>query len=199
MLVIYNVAMLLIVGLGNPDKKYKDTRHNVGFMVLDALASNLGAEFSKSEKFNSEIVETVLTFEGRTGRTRLLLAKPLTYMNRSGDAVSKIINFYKLRSQDQVWVVHDDLDIEIGTLRIRLKGSSAGQKGVQSIIDQLGTDEFARFRVGIGPIDNRMINAENFVLEKFDKKEKQIIDEEIKSLVENIKLAIDKGITANTL
>jgi len=199
MLVIYNVAMLLIVGLGNPDKKYQDTRHNVGFMVLDALASNLGAEFSKSEKFNSEIAETVLTFEGRTGRTRLLLAKPLTYMNRSGDAVSKIINFYKLRPQDQVWVVHDDLDIEVGTLRIRLKGSSAGQKGVQSIIDQLGTDEFARFRVGIGPIDNRMINAENFVLEKFDKKEKQIIDEEIKSLVENIKLAIDKGITANTL
>jgi PTH1 family peptidyl-tRNA hydrolase len=199
MLVIYNEYMLLIVGLGNPDRKYKDTRHNVGFMVLDALADNLGAEFSKSEKFNSEIAETVLTFEGRTGRTRLLLAKPQTYMNRSGDAVSKIINFYKLRPHDQVWVVHDDLDIEIGTLRIRLKGSSAGQKGVQSIIDQLGTDEFARFRIGIGPKNNRTINAENFVLEKFDKTEKPIIDEEIKELVGTIKKAIDKGITADTL
>ena len=199
MLVIYNEYMLLIVGLGNPDRKYKDTRHNVGFMVLDALAGNLGAEFSKSEKFNSEIAETVLTFEGRTGRARLLLAKPQTYMNRSGDAVSKIINFYKLRPHDQVWVVHDDLDIEIGTLRIRLKGSSAGQKGVQSIIDQLGTDEFARFRIGIGPTENRTINAENFVLEKFDKTEKPIIEGEIKELVNTIKKAIDKGITANTL
>ena len=191
--------MLLIVGLGNPDKKYKDTRHNVGFMMLDALADNLGAEFSKSEKFNSEIAETVLTFEGRTGRTRLLLAKPQTYMNRSGEAVNKIINFYKLRPQDQVWIVHDDLDIEVGTLRIRLRGSSAGQKGVQSIIDQLGTDEFARFRIGIGPKDKRTINAENFVLEKFDKTEKPIIDEEIKGLVGTIKKAVDKGITADTL
>lgn len=190
--------MILIVGLGNPGKKYEGTRHNVGFMVLDKLAEDLGAAFEYSDKFQAEIAQTTLTFKGRTGRTRLVLAKPQTYMNLSGSAVAKILNFYKLRPEDQLWVVHDDLDIKLGTTRIRLNGSSAGQKGIESIINSLGTNEFIRFRVGIRPTDGQKESAENFVLKKFAKEERRIIEDKVANIVSTIITAIDKGINPTT-
>lgn len=197
-LVIYNVFMLLIVGLGNPGKKYEGTRHNVGFMVIDKLAEELGVDFENSDKFQAKIAQTTLTFQGRTGRTRLVLAKPQTYMNLSGDAVSKLISFYKLRPEDQLWVVHDDLDIEIGTIRIRLNGSSAGQKGIESIINRLGTNEFVRFRVGIKPVGGQKESAEEFVLKKFTKEERKTIEDKVAETVNSIVLAVEKGIVPTT-
>lgn len=191
--------MILIVGLGNPEKKYDGTRHNVGFAALDHFAKKLEAEFKESKKYNSEIAETLVTFSGRTGRTRVLLAKPQTYMNNSGEAVAKLVTFYKLRPEDQLWVIHDDLDIEIGTLRIRLNGSSAGQKGVSSIIEKLGTDSFVRFRVGIKPTTGQNKPAEQFVLEKFRTKEKNIIEEEIGQLSEILLESLDKGVLIKSI
>lgn len=191
--------MILIVGLGNPGKKYERTRHNVGFMVLDALAKKLAGEFKPSAKFNAEIAEATATFPGEKKKMRLILAKPRTFMNNSGESVAKLVNFYKFRTEDQVWVVHDDLDIELGTIRIRLDGSSAGQKGIQSIIKKLGTDKFVRFRVGIKPTDKQKKSAEEFVLEKFRPEEKKIIDEQITKVVENLFDAMDRGIIETSI
>jgi peptidyl-tRNA hydrolase, PTH1 family len=191
--------MILIAGLGNPETKYEKTRHNVGFMMLDSLAENLGVEFKEIKKFDAKIAEHTMTFKDRTGRTRLLLAKPQTYMNNSGISISKLVNFYKLRPEDQVWIIHDDLDIEIGTLRIRLNGSSAGQKGIQSIIEKLGTDKFIRFRIGIKPTDGQKGSAEEFVLEKFKPEERKIINTKIEETIQLIKRAIDKGIENTTI
>jgi PTH1 family peptidyl-tRNA hydrolase len=191
--------MLLIVGLGNPGKEYAKTRHNVGFMVLDKLAKREGAKFASSSKFEADLAEITLTFPGEKKHVRLLLAKPQTFMNNSGQAVSKLASFYKLRTQDQVFVVHDDLDIELGTTRIRLNGSSAGQKGVQSIMDRLGTDEFVRFRMGIRPAEGQDKTAEEFVLEKFRASETKVIDQEIDQVVGQLLEACDKGIVVTSI
>lgn len=186
--------MILIVGLGNPEKKYDKTRHNIGFRVLDAFAKLENVEFKMSEKFNSEVAEATLTFPGEKKHAKILLVKPQTYMNNSGDAVSKVVNFYKLRTEDQVIIIHDDLDIPLGKIRIRLNGSSAGQKGIQSIIDKLGTDKFTRFRVGIKPEEDQSKPAEQFVLEKFNPKEKKIIDKIINDIVKLLIESIDHGV-----
>lgn len=191
--------MITIIGLGNPGKEYEKTRHNIGFMVLDKLADEFKVEFKKTEKFNSETAEATITFPGEKKHVRVLLAKPQTFMNNSGEAVSKIANFYKLRTEDQLWVIHDDLDVDLGSIRIRLKGSSAGQKGVQSIIDKLGTDRFARFRVGIRPKEGQDKAAEEFVLEKFKPSEKKIIAEEIDETVKIINESLDKGIIEKSI
>ena len=191
--------MLVIVGLGNPGEKYKKTRHNAGFMVLDSLAKELKTDFVLSEKFKSEIAEKTLTFEGKKGKTRLLLVKPQTFMNNSGEAVAKIVKFYKLRPKDQVWVVHDDLDIDINNVRIRLNGSSAGQKGVQSIIDNLRTDSFVRFRFGIKSEKNNNEPAESCVLKRFSINEKKIVEEKIKKLTSSILALAEKGIKNTTI
>jgi PTH1 family peptidyl-tRNA hydrolase len=191
--------MIVIVGLGNPGTKYEKTRHNVGFMVLDKFAANTKAEFKMSEKFNAEVAETTLTFPGERKHVRTLLVKPQTFMNNSGDAVSKIVNFYKVRIEDQLLIVHDDLDIDLGTLRIRLSGSSAGQKGVGSIIDKLGTDKFARFRMGIKPEGGQTKPAEEFVLEKFRPEEMEVIEGEIDEAISELFEAADKGLAPRSI
>ncbi|MBW6431644.1 aminoacyl-tRNA hydrolase [Patescibacteria group bacterium] len=188
--------MILIAGLGNPGSKYEKTRHNVGFMVLDHLAKNFDVDFKEDKKNKALIAEHTTTFEGKT---RLLLVKPQTFMNNSGETIARLVNFYKLHPEDQVWIIHDDLDIEIGTLRVRINGSSAGQKGVQSVIDKLGTDKFIRFRIGIKPSSKQLKPAEEFVLEKFNPQEKEIIKDKIKETSLLIVRAIDKGIEKTTL
>jgi PTH1 family peptidyl-tRNA hydrolase len=190
--------MLLIAGLGNPGDKYKDTRHNVGYMVIDALADDLGIDFKEDKKRNALIAEYTMTFEGEKKKTRLALVKPLTFMNNSGEAVAKVRKYFQI-PEDNVWVVHDDLDIELGAIRIRRGGSSAGQKGVQSIIDHLGTNEFIRFRVGIRPESGQKSSAEEFVLKKFSKKELPTIKSEVVDLVETIKKACGCGVEQTTI
>jgi PTH1 family peptidyl-tRNA hydrolase len=191
--------MILIVGLGNPEKKYEGTRHNVGFRALDALSKEIGADFKMSEKFNSEIAESTMVFDGEKKHAKVMLVKPQTYMNNSGEAVAKLVNFYKFRTDDQVFVIHDDLDIELGMIRIRISGSSAGQKGIQSIIDKLGSDKFVRFRMGIKPKSGQPKPAEEFVLEKFRPEEKKIIDVEIKQVVDLVIESIDNGIIQTSI
>ncbi len=134
--------MKLIIGLGNPGTEYADTRHNIGFMVVDKLARELGTQapqWKEEERFGAMTVKI----------GDVMLAKPVSFMNRSGEVVSAIMHYYKLTPAD-VWVIHDDLDLPIGKIRIREKGSSAGHNGVKSIIEQLHSDSFVRFRLGIG-------------------------------------------------
>ncbi|HLA85376.1 MAG TPA: aminoacyl-tRNA hydrolase [Thermoguttaceae bacterium] len=159
--------MRLIVGLGNPTRKYHRTRHNVGFMVLAELAKKYGAGRPKS-KFHGELVEA--TIEGQ----RALLLSPLTYMNRSGVSVHEARDFYKLPLENLL-VVCDDLNLPLAKLRFRTGGSSGGQKGLADVIDRLGTEEFARLRIGIGsPPEN--VDATHYVLSEFNEEETREIN-----------------------
>lgn len=135
-------TMKLIVGLGNPGRKYETTKHNVGFMVADLISDQLDIDFKTSK-------HDALVAEGFYKGNKVLIAKPLTYMNLSGRAVLSLVNWYKISPQDVV-IVYDDMDLEVGRLRIRGKGSAGGQKGMASIIQLLGTDHLPRVRIGIG-------------------------------------------------
>lgn len=173
--------MKIIVGLGNPDKKYQKTRHNTGFMFVDALAecreiAPVGEKlkFQLNKKFEAEIAET--TADGE----KIILVKPQTYMNYSGKAVSKIIKYYKAELKDLI-VVHDDVDLPIGILRVRQGGSSGGQKGLQNILDLVGEDDFFRFRIGISQSGEKkdQIETTRYVLESFSNRELPVIKQVI--------------------
>lgn len=134
--------MKMIAGLGNPGAEYAKTKHNAGFMLVDALAERLGADAWR-ERYDALVVET------RIGSEKVLLVKPLTYMNESGRAIGPLMSWYKLEAEDLI-VVHDDMDIPAGTVRIRRKGSAGGHNGIRSILAHLGDEHFARVRIGIG-------------------------------------------------
>jgi len=190
--------MLLIVGLGNPEEKYKKTRHNAGFIAVDKLRKKWNfPEFKFNKKFNSETSISPPLEKGElkgdlknkllypTNENKTILAKPQTSMNRSGEAVRKIMDYYKL-TPENIIVIHDDLDIEIGKYKISANSSSAGHKGVQSIINNLGTQKFKRIRIGVEKIGGRKkrgnISGNKFVLQNF--KEEEI--KKVKNLAEGI-------------
>jgi len=176
--------MILIIGLGNPGKSYEKTRHNLGFMALDDLATKIDADFKEDKKNNVLIAKQILKKDKGTNQ-KIILAKPLLYMNNSGEVVKKILDYYKLKTTN-IWVIHDDIDIKLGEIKIRLGGSSAGQKGVQSIIENIGTDRFYRFRFGIKPMTPQKEAVEDFVLKKFSKEELIIIKQKKEELIEKI-------------
>lgn len=151
--------MKVVIGLGNPGKQYEKTRHNVGFLILDEVAKRLNIQVN-TRKFKALIGEGFVNME------KVIFVKPQTYMNLSGEAVLEILNYYNLDESD-LFVITDDLDLELGKLRLRDKGSSGGQNGVQNIIDRLGTQNFLRLKVGIG--NNKMIETKDYVLGKLDK------------------------------
>jgi PTH1 family peptidyl-tRNA hydrolase len=157
----------LVVGLGNPGQRYAETRHNIGFWVIDRLAALLGvARFER--RFEGEFAAVP---EG--GRS-LLLLKPMTYMNRSGLSVRQAVQWYKL-PLERVLVIHDDMDLPLGTLRLRLGGSAAGHHGVESVIAELGSDRFARLRIGIGRPPSREAGR-SYVLEPFAPTERPLAE-----------------------
>ncbi len=159
-------AVFLLVGLGNPGRQYSSTRHNIGFKVIDHLATKLETVFSRVQ------LRSLVTDARYLGR-RILLAKPQTYMNDSGVAVGALIKFYKVPLSN-VLVAHDDVDLPFGTLRLRPGGGSAGQKGVASIQDRLGTQDFPRLRVGVGrPPGNKLAAA--YVLQNFARDEEEFL------------------------
>ncbi len=163
--------MKLVVGLGNPGRRYRGTRHNVGFEVLAELARRFGDGHIKA-KFHGEVVEANL--EGK----RVLLLSPLTYMNDSGKSVREAKSFYKIPEEDLL-VVCDDLNLPVAKLRFRTKGSSGGQKGLEDIVRRLGTDEFSRLRIGIGAPPNGWAWPD-YVLSKFTKEENPDIEEAVR-------------------
>ena len=134
--------MYVVVGLGNPGKQYENTRHNVGFNIIDILADEYGISVNKM-KYKA------LIGEGRVGTEKVVLVKPVTYMNLSGESLAEIYNFYKVDTSNIV-VIYDDIDLDVGKIRIRKKGSSGGHNGMKSIIQMIGTEEFPRIRIGIG-------------------------------------------------
>lgn len=175
--------MILIVGLGNPGEKHENTRHNVGFMVVDQLKKDLNlADFDFDKKSNSFFSKN----------NDLLIVKPDTYMNLSGQAVNSLSSYYKIGEEDKV-IIHDDIDLPIGEMKISKDRGSAGHKGVESIIKNLGTKNFIRIRIGIKPKLGKPKKTEDFVLKKFDKKEREIIDAIILKSVEAIKTIIKDG------
>lgn len=167
--------MKILCGLGNPEKSYENTRHNVGFMVVDAFAKK--HHFPDFEKNGN----CLLSIHG-TGKNKTLLMKPITYMNRSGEAVAEVVNFYKIPFKDLL-VVYDDVDLALGTLRYREKGSAGTHNGMKSIVQTLATIDFPRLRIGIesrGTQAPQEMNLHDFVLNPFLKEEKILLEASIK-------------------
>jgi len=163
--------MKLIVGLGNPDKEYANTFHNLGFMCVDNGAKKLGVEFNKT-KCKAMIAETKVKGE------KIILAKPLTYMNLSGESVREILAFYKIDVKDLI-VFYDDYDIMEGTLRVRESGSAGTHNGMRNIIKEINSENFARFRVGFKPKENTQIPLINLVLSGITKEKTSIFEKAI--------------------
>ena len=177
--------MKLIVGLGNPGEKYKDTRHNVGFLVADKLLHEIGpaaAVWESMPKVKAEVAKA----------GEVLLVKPQTFMNESGKSVAALVRFYRLMPED-VWVIHDDLDLPLGKIRIRTGGASAGHHGVDSIIRELKTDAFTRFRLGIGRGKDRRFVID-FVLSRFTRHEAGDLKHIVKRGADAVRTAFIDGL-----
>ena len=161
--------MKLIVGLGNPDRQYLNTFHNLGFMSADKTAAMFNAEFSK-EKFRAMLAET------GSGENKIIIAKPLTYMNLSGESVREITSFYKIDSKD-VLIIYDDFDLKKGFIRIRGSGSAGTHNGMRNVIKELGTENFPRIRIGFKPEGAMAIPLIDYVLSGIKEEDKPIFDE----------------------
>ncbi len=178
--------MELIIGLGNPEKEYLDTRHNAGFLLLDKLATTFEfPEWKFDKKSNAEITK------GEINKKKIVLAKPQTYMNNSGLAVRALLDFYKRTIKDII-VVHDDKDIPLGETRVQTNRGPAGHNGIKSIIEHLGTQDFTRIRVGVAPAKQEDIrNTADFVLGKFTAEEKKILSTVTQHVIQEIEKLID--------
>ncbi len=174
--------MKLIFGLGNPGKKYENTRHNIGFIALDRLAENLGLTFNRT-KFNAVYAE------GNMGTEKVILVKPQTFMNLSGESVQPWVDYYDVTEEDIV-VIYDDMDLPVGKIRLRVKGSSGGHNGMKSIIQHLGTQEFNRIRVGVGrPYPKQTVISH--VLSRFSKDSIDDMKMSVQDIIEAIKYWAD--------
>lgn len=183
---------ILIVGLGNPEARYANTRHNLGFEVIDKYVSSILYQvlWEKSEKLKSELIKD----------KDLIFAKPQTFMNNSGMAVSLIANYYKISPEDII-VIYDELDLPLGKIKVRMGGAAAGHHGVESIIKELGTDQFIRVRLGIGNLKTQSsehkgahISAEKFVLEPFLHSEKAQVKHMTKQALKALDMLLNKGL-----
>ncbi len=174
--------MILIAGLGNPTAKYEKTRHNVGFDVIDAIADkyNIDMNIKKGKAFCGT---------GYMEGQKVLLAKPQTFMNLSGDSVSSLVNFYKLDPAEELIVIFDDISLEPGNLRIRKKGSAGGHNGIKDIIAKTGSDQFSRVKVGVGAKPEGWDLAD-YVLSRFSAGERELVEDSIRDAVEAAALMV---------
>ncbi|MBQ1452461.1 MAG: aminoacyl-tRNA hydrolase [Ruminococcus sp.] len=173
----------LIVGLGNPDRKYENTRHNCGWLAIDYIAEKLGIKVNKI-KYKSFVGEAAI------GGKKALLMKPTTYMNNSGQAVVEAMNFYKIPPENVI-VIFDDVSLDVGKMRIRQKGSDGGQKGMRSIIYLSGSDAFPRIKIGIGAKPNPDWDLADWVLSRFSDDERKTLDKMFENAYEAVGLIID--------
>lgn len=179
--------MIVICGLGNPGKEYKKTKHNVGFEVIDQLSRRFGIDVAKS-RFRA------LFGEGHIGGEKVMLVKPMTFMNASGEALLDIMRYYKLHPEDFI-VICDDKDIPFGRVRIKNKGSAGSHNGLKSIIYQLQSEDFIRIKVAIGKPEPPMA-LRDYVLMPFDEKQRQVVDEEIELAGEAVERIMTEGLEA---
>ena len=179
--------MFLIAGLGNPDKKYEKTRHNIGFDTVDALA----------EKYNISITEKkhkALCGSGVIEGVKVILAKPQTYMNLSGESIAEIVNFYKLDPESEMLVIFDDISLAPGNIRVRKKGSAGGHNGIKNIIAHLGGQVFPRIKVGVGEKPPKYDLAD-YVLGHFSKAEQELMSEGYDNAVKAVELIVSDQIS----
>jgi PTH1 family peptidyl-tRNA hydrolase len=179
--------MYLLVGLGNPGPQYSESRHNVGFMLLDYLAAETGIGFAES-RWKAMTAKTAIS------GVAVVMLKPETFMNLSGIAVSRAAHFYKI-APDRIIVIHDDLDIELGRIKIVSGGGDGGHKGVRSIIDHLGTSDFPRIKIGIGRPAGPVL-PDKYVLAKFEAEELAVVNQKLGAVVDGIKIFLQQGISA---
>jgi PTH1 family peptidyl-tRNA hydrolase len=182
--------MKLLIGLGNPGPRYNNTPHNLGFIALDQIKKEFDeffSDFKLMKKFKAEISK------GEFPKEKIILAKPQTFMNLSGQSVKQIKNFYKIKPED-TWVFHDDIDLPLGKIRISHGSGAAGHKGVQNIIDELGTKKFIRFRLGVKSPASEKIPSEKYVLQKFTKSNQAKAGKMIKQVVEACRTATELGL-----
>jgi peptidyl-tRNA hydrolase, PTH1 family len=176
---------ILIAGLGNPGREYRANRHNVGFMLVDELCETLNVRLSRMQS-------KALIGSGLLGDAKIVLAKPQTFMNLSGQAIAALVRFYKI-PLDQLLVAHDDLDLPLGTIRMRPGGGPGGQKGLASTIQQLGTQEFPRLRIGIGRPPGRM-EASSYVLQDFGRDEQELVKIVLQKAADAVKVFTHSGL-----
>ena len=180
--------MYLIVGLGNPGKDYDKTRHNVGFDTVDALVKEYRIAQS-GEKFKA------MYGKGMIGAEKVILMKPLTFMNLSGEAVRAFVDYFKIDVKEELIVVYDDIDLEPGNVRIRAKGSAGGHNGMKNIVKMLGTQEFTRVRIGVGAKPKGWDLADH-VLSRFSKEDRQLVYEAIDHSCKAIRCIVEEGVDA---
>ncbi|KZL50744.1 MULTISPECIES: aminoacyl-tRNA hydrolase [Cyanophyceae] len=179
----------LIVGLGNPEPKYDQTRHNIGFAAIDALSRSWHIPLGENRKFQGEYGEGIAP-----GSRKIRLLKPLTYMNRSGQSIQAVTSWYKL-PPESVLVIYDDMDLPLGKTRLRLSGSAGGHNGMKSTISHLNTQNFPRLRIGIGkPNDSDNSESISHVLGKFSAAETQLISVLLQFVVECVEFSLKQGV-----
>ncbi len=177
----------MIVGLGNPGDKYKDTRHNAGFIVIEKLAAYHSIKIREESRLYR-------TGKGRISDEDVMLAMPVTYMNRSGDGVKELMRYYKVLPSDLV-LVYDDLDLDTGQIRIKLQGGSGGHNGCASVISAIGTEDFTRIRIGIGRPAGRS-DIVGYVLSKFSSEEVPLIETAVENAVDAVRAVVGNNIVA---
>ncbi|MEQ9619904.1 MAG: aminoacyl-tRNA hydrolase [Deltaproteobacteria bacterium] len=177
--------MILVAGLGNPGSEYASTKHNIGFLAVDEIGSRVGIELNKKKFYGSY-------GKGFFNKEKLILLKPETYMNRSGESVSSAANFYHIPSE-KIIVVHDEMDLPTGSVRIKAGGGSAGHKGINSIIQRIGDREFIRVRIGIGKPEEKSGGASH-VLARFEKNKRDIVQDSILRAADAVLDIIENGV-----
>ena len=178
--------MFIIAGLGNPTLQYEGTRHNAGFDVIDALADkdNISVDYRKTRAFIGK---------GRIAGRKVILAKPQTYMNLSGESVRGLADYYKIDEETELLIIYDDVSLDVGQLRIRKKGSAGGHNGIKSIIAELGTDVFPRIKVGVGE-KPKQYDLADYVLGHFSKAERELMEEGYERAVRAVEMILSDGI-----
>ncbi len=174
--------MILIAGLGNPTLRYKKTRHNIGFDTIDRVADTYGIRISRKEC-------KALTGSGMIAGQKVLLVKPQTYMNLSGESIRDLVQFYKLDPETEVVILYDDIHLPPGQLRIRTKGSAGGHNGIKNIIQHLGTEKFSRIRIGVGEVPPGRDQVSH-VLSRFSREERKDIDAGMENAVQAVELVV---------
>lgn len=177
--------MYVIVGLGNPGREYENTRHNIGFRVIDAVAERYGIDVTEKK-------HRALIGKGAIGGQKVLLVKPQTYMNLSGESVRAVIDYYKVDEKDELIVIFDDISLDVGKLRIRKKGSAGGHNGIKSIIAHLGHDSFQRIKMGVGD-KPKGYDLADYVLGHFSAEDNRLMEESIGRAVEAVAVMLQDG------
>lgn len=180
--------MIVIVGLGNPTDKYRGTRHNVGFEVIDKIASKYGIDMGIYK-------HKAICGKGSIAGEKVLVMKPQTFMNNSGEAVREAMDFYKFNPEDELIIIYDDINLAVGKLRLRAKGSAGGHNGIKSIIAHIGTEKFKRIRVGVGEKPLYMDLAD-YVLGRFSSGDRVLIAEAAENAADAVEIIIEKDINA---